>query len=421
MADAHHINRPDSGAMERLLARHIQDPAGTILRLAWQLGLQREEITGLTWDALSLSEGIACLPDREVPMDDGIREYLRELREKQGGKSPYVVISGKYGREMAPQAVSRLARGALDEEGMINIRLADLRQDYIIRQLQEHDCSYVSRITGLEIRTLQLRFAKYAGDRSGKARAARESGTIDEFRLWKVLQAEKETPAGLALWLAWDLGLSTGEIAALTWQQVDFTRHAILLPDREVPLTNTARRLLEEHCARRTADDHVILSERSRKPMDVSRLSRVTRSLLVQGGLERVTLRDLQLENQKRPQEAALLDAVRAQGFVDRGQAVQVLGVPKTAAYDLLRWLTEKGKLVRIGRKYYLPESVVPPERQRACIREYIAREGMACRQDIAQLLHIEVRQCSLILKHMTDDGELSRVNQKYYLRDTEM
>ena len=419
--DAHHINRPDGEAMARILNRHRLTPAGTILRLAWQLGLQREEITGLTWEKISFPDHLVCLPDREVPLDGELETYLRQLRDQQGGRSPYVVISGKYGKNMAPQAVSRLARGALDEEGMINIRLADLRQDYIIRQLQQHDCSYVARITGLEIRTLQLRFSKYAGDNSGKARTSRQGSAIDEFRLWRVLQAEKGTPAGLALWLAWDLGLGTGEIAALTWQQVDLNRRTIRLPDREVPLTNTVRRLLEEHRARRGADDHVILSERSRKSMDISRLSRVTRSLLVQGGLERVTLRDLQLENQKRPQEAALLEAVRARGFVDRNQAVELLGVPKTAAYDLLRYLTEKEKLVRVGRKYYLPENVAPPERHREQILAYIAREGMACRQDIAQLLHIEVRQCSLLLKHMTDAGDIRRVNQKYYLNDTEM
>lgn len=419
--DAHHINRPDSEAMARILDRHRMTPAGTILHLAWQLGLQREEITGLTWEEVSFADRIICLPDREVPLDGETQAYLQQLRDKQGGRSPYVVISGKYGKNMAPQAVSRLARNALDEEGMINIRLADLRQDYIIRQLQHHDCSYVARITGLEIRTLQLRFSKYAGDNSGKARTAREGKAIDEFRLWKVLQAEKETPGGLALWLAWDLGLGTGEIASLTWRQVDLDRRAILLPDREVPLTNTVRRLLVEHHARRGADDHVILSERSKTPMDASRLSRVTRSLLVQGGLERVTLRDLQLEKQKRPQEAALLEAVRAQGFVDRNQAVELLGVPKTAAYDLLRYLTEKKKLVRVGRKYYLPENVAPPEQHREQILAYIGREGMACRQDIARLLHIEVRQCSLILKHMTDAGDIRRVNQKYYLNDTEM
>ena len=421
MADTHYINRPDGGAMERLLARHARDPAGTILRLAWQLGLQREEITGLTWENVSFPENTVHLPDREVPMEGGCREYLLDLWELRGEKSPYVVISGKYGRQMAPQAVSRIARGALDEEGMINIRLADLRQDYIIRQLQAHDCSYVSHVTGLEIRTLQLRFPQYAA-RSGRARTAEKNRTIDEFRLWKLLQAEQDTSAGLALRLAWDLGLSTGEIASLTWDRVDLLARTVTLPDRTVPLTNAVRRLLEERLSRRAeGEDHVILSERSRKPMDSARLSRVTRSLLVRGGLEQLTLRDLQLENQKRPQESVLLAAARARGYVDRSQAVSLLKVPKTAAYDLLRYLTDTGKLVRVGRKYYLPESVVPPERHRACVREYIAREGMACRQDIAQLLHLEARQCSHLLKRMAEDGEVRRVNQKYYLTDTEV
>ena len=42
------FKRPDATAMERVLARHPADPEGAVLRLAWQAGLSREEIAGLT-------------------------------------------------------------------------------------------------------------------------------------------------------------------------------------------------------------------------------------------------------------------------------------------------------------------------------------------------------------------------------------
>ena len=44
------VNRPDTAAMERLLGSHASDAAGVAVRLAWQAGLLRDEITNLTWD-----------------------------------------------------------------------------------------------------------------------------------------------------------------------------------------------------------------------------------------------------------------------------------------------------------------------------------------------------------------------------------
>ena len=66
-----------------------------------------------------------------------------------------------------------------------------------------------------------------------------------------------------------------------------------------------------------------------------------------------------------------------------------LLGLSKTAAYGRLHRLTEQKRLVRIGGKYYPPESVVPPERHWETIRTYLTQAGFAYRQDIAQLLRI--------------------------------
>lgn len=71
------------------------------------------------------------------------------------------------------------------------MRLVDLRHDYIIRQLEQHDWSYVARITGMEIRSLQLHFAQYLPNGRAGPKHSEKSGDIDEFKLWKILQAEK--------------------------------------------------------------------------------------------------------------------------------------------------------------------------------------------------------------------------------------
>ena len=38
------VNRPDEGAMEQALRENPGNAAGTVLRLAWQAGLLRDEI-----------------------------------------------------------------------------------------------------------------------------------------------------------------------------------------------------------------------------------------------------------------------------------------------------------------------------------------------------------------------------------------
>ena len=94
----------------------------------------------------------------------------------------------------------------------------------------------------------------------------------------------------------------------------------------------------------------------------------------------------------------------------------RLLGGSKTAAHARLNRLLEQKKLVRIGAKYYLPGTVVPPEEHSSVIREYLSREGFAYRKDIAQLLHIDSRQCTPILQRLVAEGELEQRQQKYYL-----
>ena len=51
------VNRPDAAAMERILENHISDAVGVVLRLAWQAGLLRDEITNLTWEQVEQLRG----------------------------------------------------------------------------------------------------------------------------------------------------------------------------------------------------------------------------------------------------------------------------------------------------------------------------------------------------------------------------
>lgn len=408
--------RLNEGSLRRLLEREQTGPEALALRLAWLGGLTREEMAALTWEQVSFLDDRLELPDRMVPLNPELRNFLwrlREARETAGEEEPHVLLSSRERKPLRLESISRMARQALDRNGMPDIRLLDLRYDWILRRLDELDWPEVARISGMGVASLQVRFASSAPARKTPKPPAVQ---VDEFKLWKLLQLEQGTPAGLALWLAWQMGLQAQEIAALTWEQVDFEQNRLCLPGRRVALTSTVRRLLEETETRRTEDPHVLLTEHSRSPLDLSRLSRMTRAALIRGGLERASLRDLRKDDGREAGDQLLLQQAAEQGAISRGDVSELLGLSKTAAYSRLCRLTEQKRLIRVGGKYYLPGTVVPPERHREAIVEYLTQAGFAYRQDIVKLLHIQPKQCTLVLRHMVEDGELVQLGQKYYL-----
>lgn len=411
--------RLDEASLRRLLEREQTGPEALVLRLAWLEGLTREEIAALTWGQVSFLDDRLELPDRMVPLDREVRSLLWKLREAREAREepgdPHVLLSARERKPMRLESISRIARLALDRGGMKGVRLLDLRYDWIIRCLDRMDWPEAARISGVEVATLQLRFSA-----SAPARKAPKPPPVqvDEFKLWKLLQTERSTAAGLAMWLGWQLGLQAQEMIALTWEQVDFQEGVLRLPDRCVVITSALRRILEEEYRRRLPeeDPHVLLTEQSRKPLDLPRLSRLTRAALIRGGLERVTLRDLKRDDCRDMEDERILQRALEQGFVSRGDVSEVLGLSKTATYARLRRLTEHGRLVRVGGKYYLPGTVVPPERHREVILEYLAEAGFAYRQDIVELLHIQPKQCTLVLRRMVEEETLIQLGQRYFL-----
>ena len=418
--------RLDEAALRRLLEQEQTGPEALVLRLAWLEGLTREEIAALTWDQVSFLDDRLELPDRMIPLDGEVRGVLWKLHEAKEAREepgdPHVLLSARERKPMRLESISRLARLALDRGGLKTVRLLDLRYDWILRCLDRMDWPEAARVSGVEVATLQLRFSASTPARSARKASKSPPAQVDEFKLWKVLQKERNTAAGLAMWLSWQLGLQAQEMIALTWDQVDTKEELIRLPDREVVLTSTVRRLLEEERQRREPgeDPHVLLTEQSRKPLDLPRLSRLTRAALIQGGLERVTLRDLKRDDSRDAEDEQVLQCVLERGFASRGDVSELLGLSKTATYARLRRLTEHGKLVRVGSKYYLPGTVVPPAQHREAILDYLSQAGFAYRQDIVDLLHIQPKQCTLVLHRMVTEGTLVQAGQKYFLPERE-
>lgn len=397
------FRRPDTAAMERLLEAHPCDRAGVALRLAWRAGLTRDEIVELTWAQVDQDGALLRPRGREVPLDGETAACLRRWRLTQKNAPERVL-------PMAPQSLSRLARRTLDEAGQTRVRLLDLRIDYVRRLLQTHDWPYVLRVSGFSVTTYRLLLAQFKGS-EGPAGPPSRDGESDGLKLWKVMQAERGTPAGVALWLSQHLGLTAGEIVRLTWDAIDFDTGVVRLARGEAPLTQSVRGVLLEERARRTPEDdpHVILTPRTRRPMDAARLSTLVRDALIRGGVENCSLTDVRRGVRREEAERRILDLARRNGSVMRGDVTALLNVPEGTAYRRLLELTEKGRLVRVNARYYLPGDVVPPERQAEAVKEYIARYGAAYRQDIAELLHIGARPAARLLSRMVAEGELVR------------
>lgn len=416
------FQRPDREKLLRILADNRDNLEGIVLRLAWKMGLSREEIRRLAWSDISFSDSQLILRDRTIPMDKDTRQVLEARYDFRGQVSPYVVISERRRTQILPESISRMARVALDKGGLPDISLTDLRRDFIICQLEAHGWPYTARISGIAPATLYAKFSAYMPPAKA-AEPQSEEPSVDEFLMWRVLQAEGSSPVGLALWMTWKMGLQANEILSLTWEQVDFETNELHLADRCVPLGNTGRRLLLDTQAQNSgaADPHVLLTPNSRKPFDRVWLSKSVRSALIRGGMENATLRDIGVEARHKEDDEILIRYAVEKGSITKREVMAVLGLQKVAAYERLRRLTEQKRLVRVGAKYYVTGTVVPPEKQYEVLREYLEKAEGAYRQELAKLLHVEPRQCTVILKHLVEEGKLVQHGQQYYLPQVEM
>lgn len=398
----------DCDAVARALENNRNHTAGIIILLAWRQGLTREELGELTWGQINFAEGLIMLPDRAIPLAAETRDLLLEWKALYGECSDRVVISEKLKKPMAPESISRLVRKALDEEGLSSVRIVDLRSDYIQSQLQQHDWARALQVSGLSVTTYRNCLAGTCRSDCPDAPEQRSrAGT--EAQILEIIEKQQNTPEGIALALSFHLGLRNNEIVGLKWEQVNFETAALFLDGKPIPLDPDTLYLLQSEFARRSAadDPHIILSPLTRKPVSGSRLSTMVRTVLIRGGLQDTSLcmtrRDQPIEEEKQ----RIIKYVSEHGSISRSQCLALLDSTPSKVYARLNDLVFSGALIRINARYYLPESVVPPEQQRDAIVNYIAENGTAYCQDIAELLHIGKRTTARILKKLVDSGEL--------------
>ena len=156
-----HFNKPNEEAIYGILISEDCSPIGTIIHLAWKCGLMRNEMPSLKWKQVDFKSKRIELEDRIIPLQEDTMWYLDKRYTENKYISDYVLVSQKKSAPMAEQSVSRIARGALDAVGQTDVKLSDLRVDYITRLLEENDWEYVSYTTGVDERTLRENYLPY--------------------------------------------------------------------------------------------------------------------------------------------------------------------------------------------------------------------------------------------------------------------
>lgn len=291
---AEELKRPDEAAMFRILARHPYSPEGVILRLAWQEGLSRKELNELTWDQVDLDGGNILLLDRTVPLEPSVADCLRERYVRYRKLSDRVLIADRGKKPMTPENVSRLAKNVLDSEGQ-DVSLKDLRRDWIVRQIKSNGWACAARVSGMAVGSLRGIFPAALWEDAPQPDVPQTGGDDTEYSLWRIVQQEGSSTAGLAIWMCWKLQMQPGEILSLTWDQIDLQTGLIRFPDHDIDMGARTQRLLSDVRARQkdVPTNRVFIAPATGNPIDQSRLSVLCRTAMIRGGLEGFSLRSL--------------------------------------------------------------------------------------------------------------------------------
>lgn len=128
------------------------------------------------------------------------------------------------------------------------------------------------------------------------------------LRDWLTENWKQDPVSAAILLLAWEAGLTAGEISALRWAGVDLSGGLLVLGDRRIPLEATLEELLGELLGENV---YVISSGRSNyTPMNRVSISRKARQALDRAGLGAVTLAELREDFLQRLMERLPMEQV---------------------------------------------------------------------------------------------------------------
>lgn len=119
---------------EKIVLSHDEPPAGTILRLAFYMGLSQGEMAELKWKDIDLHTGKIAAKSNLMPAD--LVSYLSELKAKNSRLSDYVIIGCRDHKALPSAYISRLGKQILVDAGYKDLTLKTLYREAL---LDAHD------------------------------------------------------------------------------------------------------------------------------------------------------------------------------------------------------------------------------------------------------------------------------------------
>lgn len=405
-----HILTEEEGA--RLAALAAGDPQRrAMLRLVWNAGLTVAETASLRWEDVDLAVPCLRAGGRTVPL---VPEAAAALKRLGRGRSPEWVFPSRRNpaEPVARMTVNRELRRLLDEAGLSKLVPKDLRNQYLLRALEETTLEEAVRLTGIQPETLRDTWREY-----GRTEPIRPTpaGSVrpDDPALAAALEKEGDTLDGRIVRLSWQGGLLLREIQALRWADVSHGLESWNVDGEERPVPSALRPWLEAWSA--LGGEYVAAGPRSGRPLEMGAMSRRMTLFFARHGLEGLSASGFRGNGQvEEADKEALLALVRRKGYYSLDTARQRLGMTANQIHATAAALRREGRLDPAGGETLrLPGERTPRERLYGALEE--SRGGEVTTRDLQRRSGLTGNLFYYYMREAAASGRLRRTGKGRY------
>lgn len=410
----HSRKLPDPAAMEQLLRDKGDLMATAILQLTWYAALSAPEIGQLKWSAVDFSNGTLQAAQRRVPMAPELRAFLSELPQK----GPFVVASRRSGAApFSRGSISRKVRGLLNAGGMSDLDLQDVRNAAILRFIQKYPIEEAARITGYDIRSLQVLYRRYVAVGPYPHHRKAKKMDFDPDLLQMALEKEGDVVGTRVVVLSWQGDLLLREMVSLQWKDVNLKERTWRISGKKKQIPHGILPYLRKWSEQESSEQALLRGVRSGSPYELAYLARMASEFFSRNGLERYTLVSIRGKGSSpKLRRQQILAYIQVNGSGRIAELSHTLGIPQTEVHRLLRELEMDGALRSVrsgGQRYVLPD--VKSNREK--IESYwIKKQGDVVTQaEVSKVTGIPQNLVNYYMRNAVQKGLLIRERQGVY------
>ena len=405
---------PGPAAMERLLRDQGDLMATAILQLTWYAALSAPEIGQLKWSDVDFSSGTLQAARRRVPMAPELSAFLSELPQK----GPFVVASSRGGAApFSRGSISRKVRGLLNAGGMPDLDLQDVRNAAILRFIQKYPIEEAARVTGYDIRSLQVLYRRYVAAGPYPHRRKAKEMDFDPDLLQTALEKDGDVVGTRVVVLSWQGDLLLREMAPLQWKDVDLKKRTWQISGKEKQIPPGILPYLRKWSEQESSEQALLRGIRSGSPHELAYLARMASEFFSRNGLERYTLVSIRGKGSSpKLHRQQILAYIQEHGSARIAELSHALGIPQKEVRRLLGELEAEGVLRSVqsgGRRYVLPEA----RSNREKIEGYwMKKQGEIVTQaEIAKGTGVPQNLVNYYMRNAVQKGLLTRERQGVY------